>query len=277
LNLVDIAVNLTSPAFDQDRAEVLAKARAAGVTALVIPGSTLEDSALAFDLALGNDGCAATAGVHPHNAKGWDAESSPERLRELALRETPGGGVGIVAIGECGLDYNRNFSPQDAQRKCFEDQLALAVELGKPVFLHERDAFDDFLPILKRYRANLPGAVVHCFTGGERELGAYLALDCHIGITGWICDERRGTHLIPLVRQIPADRLLLETDAPYLLPRNLPKALRKKGSRSGGRNEPSFLPHVAAFVAEITGKTAEQLAAETSVNASRFFGLPPSA
>ena len=279
MNLVDIAVNLTSPAFDQDRAEVLARARAADVTALIIPGSTLEDSARAIDLAQGNEGCAATAGVHPHNAKDWDAESSPERLRELALRGTPGNGSTsdrIVAIGECGLDYNRNFSPQDAQQKCFEDQLALAAQLGKPAFLHERDAFDDFLPILKRHRADLPGAVVHCFTGGEKELEAYLALDCHIGITGWICDERRGTHLIPLVRQIPADRLLLETDAPYLLPRNLPKALRKKGSRSGGRNEPSFLPHIAAFVAEIVGKTAEQLAKETSANALRLFNLPES-
>ena len=270
MNLVDIAVNLTSPAFDQDRTEVLARARAAGVTALVITGSTLEDSTKAIGLAQDNDGCAATAGVHPHNAKGWHAESSPELLRKLALRETPTGDRGkVVAIGECGLDYNRNFSPQDAQRKCFEDQLVLAAQLGKPVFLHERDAFDDFLPILKRHMADLPGAVVHCFTGGQRELEAYLALGCHIGITGWVCDERRGTHLIPLVRQIPANRLLLETDAPYLLPRNLPKALRGKS----GRNEPSFLPHIAAFVAEIMGKTVEQLAAETSANAARVFNL----
>jgi len=265
LNLVDIAVNLTSPAFDQDRAEVLARARAACVKTLVITGSSLADSAQAIAFAQNYEGCVATAGVHPHNAKDWDAESSPKHLRELVTGK-------VAAIGECGLDYNRNFSPQDAQRRCFGDQLALASRLGKPVFLHERDAFDDFLHILKRHRADLSDAVVHCFTGGEKELEAYLALDCHIGITGWICDERRGTHLVPLVRQIPTDRLLLETDAPYLLPRNLPKSIRGKS----GRNEPSLLPHIATFVAKIMGKTAEQLAAETTANASRLFNLPPS-
>lgn len=164
------------------------------------------------------------------------------------------------------------FSPQDARRKCFEDQLAVAAQLGKPAFLHGRGAFGDFLGILKKYRADLSGAVVHCLTGEMREPEAYLAPDCHIGITGWICDERRGTHLVPLVRQIPTDRLLLETDAPYLLPRNLPKSIRGKS----GRNEPSLLPHIATFVAKIMGKTAEQLAAETTANASRLFNLPPS-
>ena len=147
------------------------------------------------------------------------------RLREMVL-SSPGK---IAAVGECGLDYNRNFSPPEAQRKCFEDQLTLAAELGKPVFLHERDAFSDFSSILKQYRTSLPGAVVHCFTGGQTEaearfvLEAYLTIDCYIGITGWINDERRGSHLIPLLKTIPADRLLLETDAPYLLPRNLPR------------------------------------------------------
>ena len=269
MKLVDIAVNLTGSAFDNDRAEVLARSRAAGVDTLIVTGSSLDDSARAIALARDNAGCMATAGVHPHNAKGWDGES-PGRLWELVLRESRDPHPGkVAAVGECGLDYNRNFSPQDAQRKCFEDQLVLAAQLGKPAFLHERDAFDDFLSILKRHRANLPGAVVHCFTGGERELEAYLALDCHIGITGWVCDERRGAHLIPLVGRIPPDRLLLETDAPYLLPRNLPKAVRGKS----GRNEPSFLPHIATFVANIIGKTTEQLAEETSANAARLFRL----
>jgi TatD DNase family protein len=201
----------------------------------------------------------------------------------------------IAAIGECGLDYNRNFSPPQAQRKCFEDQLALAARVqcaqcaqcehcgskgqrGKPVFLHERDAFDDFISILKQYRADLPGAVVHCFTGGMTELETYLALDCYIGITGWVCDERRGEHLIPLLRHIPADRLLLETDAPYLLPRNLPRPYGASPYRASslhgksGRNEPCFLPHIATFIAEILGKTLEQISVETSTNAVRLFG-----
>jgi TatD DNase family protein len=208
--------------------------------------------------------------VHPHNAKDWDAVAR-EQLWKLVTRE-PSSAV-IAAIGECGLDYNRNFSPPQAQRKCFEDQLALAAQYaskekqGKPVFLHERDAFDDFVSILKQYRADIPGTVVHWFTGGMAELEAYLAMDCYIGITGWVCDERRGEHLISLLRHIPADRLLLETDAPYLLPRNLPRTMRGKS----GRNEPCFLPHIAAFAAGILGKTPEQLAAETSANAVRLF------
>jgi len=262
--LADIGVNLMSPAFDRDREAVVARAQAAGVNTLIITGSSIESSAAAaaFVQAECNTNCITTAGVHPHNAKDWDAAASA-RLRELAAQPPV-----AAAIGECGLDYNRNFSPPQAQRKCFEDQLALAAQLGKPVFLHERDAFDDFVSILKKYRASLPGAVVHCFTGGQAELEAYLELDCYIGITGWICDERRGGHLAPLLPRIPANRLLLETDAPYLLPRNLSRSVRGKS----GRNEPCFLPHIAACAAAMAGKTPDQLAEETSANARRLFG-----
>jgi len=264
-SLVDIGVNLMSPAFDRDREDVIARAEAAGVKTLIITGSSIASSAEALAFAQVHPQCKATAGVHPHNAKDWDTAA---RLEELVTQDLSKSAPVIAAIGECGLDYNRNFSPPPAQRKCFEDQLALAARLKKPVFLHERDAFEDFLSILKQYRSHLPGVVVHCFTGGETELEAYLALDCYIGITGWICDERRGAHLIPLLRHIPAGRLLLETDAPYLLPRNLPRSVRGKS----GRNEPCFLPHIAAFAAEILGKTPDQLAAETSINAARLFG-----
>ena len=267
-NLIDIGVNLMSPAFDRDREAVVERAAAAGVRTLVITGSSLKSSRDAFAFTKTHPTCRATAGVHPHNAKEWDA-AAQARLRELLSNKLPEGE--IIAIGECGLDYNRSFSPPDAQRKCFENQLALAAQTGKPVFLHERDAFDDFLCILKQYRSDLPGAVVHCFTGGAAELEAYLALDCYIGITGWICDERRGSHLIPLLPRIPAGRLLLETDAPYLLPRSLPKTARGKS----GRNEPQFLPHIAAFAAEVLGKTPDQIAEETSANAARFFGINP--
>ncbi|MDR0455587.1 MAG: TatD family hydrolase [Treponema sp.] len=269
-NLVDIGVNLMSPAFDRDRDAVLAGAQAAGVKTLIITGSSIAGSAAALAFAQTHPNCKATVGIHPHHAKDWDAAAKVQ-LQEMVSPEpsaTPMAALS-AAIGECGLDYNRNFSPPQAQRKCFEDQLALAAQLKKPVFLHERDAFEDFLTILKQYRAHLPGAVVHCFTGGMAELEAWLALDCYIGITGWICDERRGAHLIPLLQHIPAERLLLETDAPYLLPRNMPRSIKGKS----GRNEPCFLPHIAAFIAEILGKTAEQLAAETSANAARLFNL----
>jgi TatD DNase family protein len=252
-----------SPAFDRDREAVLARAEAAGIHTLIITGSSIAGSAEALAFARLHPQCRATAGVHPHNAKDWNETTQLQELVSSEPAALP------AAIGECGLDYNRNFSPPQAQRKCFEDQLALAAQLKKPVFLHERDAFDDFVSILKKYRTHLPGAVVHCFTGGTAELEAYLALDCYIGITGWVCDERRGDHLIPLLRHIPADRLLLETDAPYLLPRNLPRTLRGKS----GRNEPCFLPHIAAFAAEILGTTPDQLAAETSANAVRLFNL----
>jgi TatD DNase family protein len=267
-----------SPAFDRDREAVIARADAAGVKNLIITGSDIENSAGATAFVRENAhlncnaiNCKATAGVHPHNAKDWN-ERTLSRLEELAAQE-PLPNVAIAAVGECGLDYNRNFSPQDAQRKCFEDQLELAARIGKPVFLHERDAFGDFFSILKKYRSGLSGAVVHCFTGGLQELEAYLSIDCYIGITGWICDERRGRNLVSLLTTIPADRLLLETDAPYLLPRSLSRCLQRSAGGKSGRNEPCFLPHIAASVAEILGKPPEQIAAETSANAARFFGL----
>jgi TatD DNase family protein len=271
-SFTDIGVNLMSPAFDRDRDAVVLRAQVAGVRTLIITGNGIESSMAAMAFVTANTGSNvrlyATAGVHPHNAKDWD-EASATRLREMISQEPPA--PVIVAVGECGLDYNRNFSPQPSQQKCFEDQLELAAQLGKPVFLHVRDAessnsaFDDFLAILKQYRSRLPGAVVHWFTGSMAELEAYLDLDCYIGITGWICDERRGAHLIPLLPHIPVGRLLLETDAPYLLPRTI--------KAKSGRNEPCFLPHIAAFAAEIFGKTPEQLATETSANAQRIFSL----
>jgi TatD DNase family protein len=273
-----------SPAFDRDRSAVVDRAGEAGVGTLIITGSSIESSISAAEYVAAytkaptvpNVRIFSTAGVHPHNARDWDS-ATQTALQKLISSPTHH----IKAIGECGLDYNRNFSPPQAQRKCFEDQLALAAQLGLPVFLHERDAeaskdaeapkgaFIDFFAILKKYRADLPGVVVHCFTGGITELEAYIDLDCYIGITGWVCDERRGGHLIPLLRHIPADRLLLETDAPYLLPRTVPRAIKGKS----GRNEPCLLPHIAAFVAEILGKTPEQLAAETSANAGVVFSL----
>jgi TatD DNase family protein len=166
------------------------------------------------------------------------------------------------------LDYFRDFSPRPTQRDAFHRQLELAARVGKPVFLHQRDAHEDFLAILKEHRASLRGGVTHCFTGGERELAAYLDLGFSIGITGWICDERRGAHLLPLVRQIPADRLLLETDGPYLLPRDLDP---KPSSR---RNEPVYLPHIAAIVARAREQSVAELAAASTAATRALFSLP---
>ena len=174
----------------------------------------------------------------------------------------------MVAIGECGLDFNRNYSPHPDQEKWLVEQFELAREIGKPLFVHSRDAHPRLAEILREYRGRLSRVVVHCFTGEAEELRAYLELDCHIGITGWICDERRGRHLHALVREIPADRLLLETDAPYLTPRDL------RPQPHARRNEPAFLPHILRTVARALGKPAEQVAEETTRNARAFFGLP---
>ncbi|MCA9639109.1 MAG: TatD family hydrolase, partial [Myxococcales bacterium] len=204
----------------------------------------------------------ATAGIHPHH--GADCDSlALATLRELHASAR------CVAVGECGLDYNRNFSPPKAQRSAFAAQLALAAELGKPVFLHEREAHADFVSILKDYRAALSGGVVHCFTSDRQALESYLELDLHIGITGWIADERRGQHLIELVRLIPADRLMIETDAPYILPRNMPSKQQPKDRR----NEAAFLPYVLRAVAQAKGLSEVAVARQTTETACAFFGL----
>lgn len=174
----------------------------------------------------------------------------------------------VAAVGECGLDYFRNFSPRASQIAAFRAQLELAAQVGKPVFLHERDAHEDFLSILREYRPRLVGAVAHCFTGDLPQARAYQDLGLHIGITGWICDERRGLHLRDVVRAIPADRLLIETDAPYLLPRDLSPKPRSR------RNEPMYLPQVLRAVAAARGESPQELASQTTRNALALFGWP---
>lgn len=261
--LVDIGINLAHDSYDPDRAQVIERARAAGVAHLIVTGSSLESTRRAIDLAREYPAVIrATAGVHPHHAAELGTAELP-RLRALLQSAE------ICAAGECGLDYFRNFSPHADQRRAFCWQLELAAELRKPVFLHQRDAHVEFLSILRDYLPRLPGAVAHCFTGGARELEECLALGLYIGITGWICDERRGVHLRQLVGRIPAERLLLETDGPYLLPRDLQP---KPASR---RNEPMYLPHILRTVAQHRGAAADVLARITTENAHRLFGWPP--
>jgi TatD DNase family protein len=259
--LVDIGLNLCHDSFDQDRDDVLATAQAAGVSHFVITGSTLESTAAAIRLAHTDPTrFRCTAGVHPHHAGELRADDLP-RLRELLADPA------VAAAGECGLDFFRNFSPHDAQERAFRWQLELAAESGKPVFLHQRDAHDAFVAILRDYLPRLAGGVAHCFTGDARELDEYLDLGLSIGITGWICDERRGLHLRELVRRIPLQRLMVETDAPYLLPRDLqPKPAHR-------RNEPKYLPHVAKAVAACRGEPYATVADATTRNALEFFGF----
>jgi TatD DNase family protein len=260
--LVDIGINLTHDSYDSDRDAVMARAAAAGVVQMVVTGASAEGSRRAVALAHAHPGVLyATTGIHPHHA----TELTDELAHELeGLAHKPE----VVAVGECGLDYFRDFSPRDVQRAAFARQLEIAARVGKPLFLHQRDAHEDFVAILREHeRALTAGAVAHCFTGQANELEDYLRMGLYIGITGWICDERRGAHLVPLMRRIPADKLMIETDGPYLLPRDLQP---KPTSR---RNEPAYLPHIAATIARARGESLEQLAAATTATARHLFKL----
>ena len=265
MELVDIGCNLAHDSFDDDREAVIEAARAGGVCQIVVTGASEDGSLKAAALARTRPGILfATAGIHPHLAREFNAEAESV-LAELHRGEE------VVAVGECGLDYFRDFSPRPDQRRAFERQLELAATCGKPVFLHQRDAHEDFVAILREFRPHLARAVVHCFTDTRSAMLDYLELGCHIGITGWICDERRGQHLKDFVNEIPSDRLMIETDAPYLKPRNLrPKARTH-------RNEPKWLPWIAGTVAACRGVTPPELAAQTTACARAFFALPESA
>lgn len=261
MQLIDIGANLTHESFRHDFDAVLTRARDAGVTHMVVTGASVAGSAHALELARAHPGVLyATAGVHPHHAGDYSAATDDE-LRALAAAPE------VVAIGETGLDYFRDLSPRPAQQHAFERQIALAIDLQMPLFLHQRDAHADFLALLKAARDRVPAVVVHCFTDNRRALFDYLDLDCHIGFTGWICDERRGAHLAELVREVPAHRLMLETDAPYLLPRDL------HPQPADRRNEPMHLAHVCAAVAVARGETADVTAANATAAARAFFGI----
>jgi TatD DNase family protein len=264
LDLIDIGSNLTHDSFNADRDAVMARAWEAGVHRQIITGANLVSSHQAATLAAQHPAHLwSTAGVHPHHAQSFAASQRADLIELLRLEQ-------VVAVGECGLDYFRNLSPPDAQRQAFIAQLEIAAQVRKPVFLHQRDAHDDFTAILRDFAGSLHGGVAHCFTGGETELEAYLALGLYIGITGWACDERRGLELRRSVAHIPLERVLIETDAPYLLPRDIKPSPRSR------RNEPCYLPHIAATVASLRGETLETIGAATTRNAVALFALTDS-
>lgn len=259
--LIDIGANLTGKPFERDREAVIARAREADVDCMIVTGTDREANQRALELARQWPGVLyATAGVHPHHAHSHNQQD----LKEIhALAAQPE----VRAVGETGLDYFRDLSPRREQQHMFEAHLEIAADTGLPVFLHQREAHADFLPILARHRDRIPNAVVHCFTGDGEELAAYLDLDLYIGITGWICDERRGLHLRDIVHRISQQRIMLETDCPYLLPRDLPDKPRNR------RNEPAFLPHILAAVASARDEDPATLACASTANARRFFGI----
>lgn len=262
MHLIDIGANLTHESFGHDFDAVMQRARAHGVVQMVVTGASREHSPQALALAQAHpDELFATAGVHPHHAIEYTDECDTEMR---ALHAHPK----VVAVGECGLDYFRDFSPRPAQRRAFERQLQIAAENGKPLFLHQRDAHADFMAMMKNFDGRLGPAVVHCFTGSREEMFDYLDQDWHIGITGWLCDERRGQHLRELVRHIPAERLMIETDSPYLLPRTV------RPQPSHRRNEPMYLAHIVEELARDRDESVEATAAATTATARAFFRLP---
>lgn len=262
-NITDIGVNLTNDRFNKDLKQTLLRSLDAGVYRHIITGTSLVSSQQALQLSLDQSlACEryATAGFHPHNASENNAQSWPQ-LKQLWQHPK------VLAIGETGLDFNRNFSTPNEQLDSFEQHLKAAVDLQLPLFLHERDAEHEFLELISQYRTGFSKALVHCFTGSESFLKQLLELDIHIGITGWICDERRGQHLRTAVKLIPHNRLMLETDSPYLLPRDM----RPKPKSS--RNEPAYLPHILQHVAHFKGQTPSDLAQQTEATVNAFFGL----
>ena len=262
IEYIDIGVNLTGSSFNSDLDDVVQRALDAGVSQMIVTGTDIHHSQAALELSRSYPGVLiSTAGIHPHHASEFD-NNTISILRDLCAEAS------VVAVGECGLDYNRNYSTPVEQRSAFEAQLRLACELKLPVFLHQRDAHDDFVSIISEYRNDLADAVAHCFTGSVDEALEYIAMDMYIGITGWICDERRGGDLQLAVRSVPVDRIMLETDAPYLLPRDLEQQPVHKR-----RNEPCYLPHICEVAAKYMGIDHQQLAQATLENTRKFFVL----
>ena len=253
----DIGVNLADKRLSEPN--IISDASSAGVAFLAATGTDVEESIKAADIAADYPGYVfSTAGVHPHYAK----DVSDHYLQDLAaLAKRPQ----VLAIGECGLDFNRNFSPTDTQLRVFEQQLELAVELQLPVFLHEREAFDQQIALLKKYRSGLVGGVAHCFTGDIHQMQGYLELDLYVGITGWLCDPKRGESLRHAVQTLPLERVLLETDAPYLLPKTLKSKART--------NVPANLPHIAEHLATLMDVDIAVLQQQALKNSFSLFQL----
>lgn len=265
LSLIDIGVNLSNNRFKEDLDQVIERALASHIQQLVLTGTSVEETQKviaicdSFNHKYPNK-LFATAGIHPHDADELDSE-------KLALLSKLSESDFVVAIGETGLDFNRNYSSTANQIAAFEAQLELAVEKKLPLFMHERDAAQRQIEIITEYRDHFTKGVIHCFTGNKQTLYRYLDLDLSIGITGWICDPKRGEELRNIVADIPLNRLMVETDAPYLLPKNMPKPPKNR------RNEPAFLSYVLEEIQNHRSETVEAIAKATTANAKQFFNI----
>jgi TatD DNase family protein len=256
---IDSHAHLADPAFDADRAEVIARAREAGAAGIVCIGESLAAAARAHEIAAAHPGFVwHTAGVHPHDAAGFDHARDPDAIRAELAR-------GAVAVGECGLDYHYDHSPRDRQRAAVAAQLSLAHEHGVPVVVHTREAEDDTIAMIREAGVQGVRGVLHCYTGSHALARVGLDAGWHVSFSGivtfrkWTDDE--------LLRLVPDDRLLAESDAPYLAP--VPNR--------GKRNEPAWVAHTVARLALARGGDAAALALTVAANARRLFNLVPAA
>lgn len=257
---IDIGINLTNKQFHNEHDEIINRALDNGVDHMILTGTSVRGSRESAEIAADYPEILySTAGIHPHDAKSFNPESIPG-LRQLLKLDH------VISVGECGLDFDRDFSPRPVQEKCYRAQLELAIEVRKPLFLHERAAFKRFNEITDEYLSKLPEAVVHCFTGTLEEAKIYLDKGFYLGFTGAISDEKRFSHLEEVIRYTPLDRMMIETDAPFMLPKNMPRTQNR-------RNEPSYLPYVAQTIARWKKISVAEVADETTETAGNFFKI----
>ena len=258
-SLIDIGANLTDSSFNQDIESVLNRAKKNNIAHIIVTGTSVQETRTALDLVSKHPRyLSATAGIHPHAVDATDTTWFDD-LKILAKNSA------VVALGEMGLDYYRDYSNRSRQRDVFEQQLELANEIQLPVFIHDRDSGNDVLHSLRKYEPK--SCVVHCFTGDANLLEAYLAEGYYIGITGWVCDERRGKELSLLIQRIPLNRLMIETESPYLIPRTIHPRPKNR------RNEPAYLQYIAQKVAKCHNVPVEEVTNRTTENARQFFRL----
>ena len=254
----DIGVNLTHESFENDYKNVIENAFENSVDRICLTGTSIEDSEKCIEITKKFHGnLISTVGIHPHYADNFD-KSSKIVLKKLALNEN------VKAIGETGLDFNRNFSSKEKQIESFHTHIEIANDLDMPMFLHQRDAHKVFIECINDVKIKSK-AVVHCFTGNISELYEYLNMDLFIGITGWLCDPMRGKDLEKAIVEIPLNKLMIETDSPYLLPKNL--------KVKGRRNEPKFLPEIFNKIVSLRSETSEELQNQIYLNSLNFFNL----
>lgn len=257
--LFDIACNFSSNRYDKDLDEVIKNAKNNNVTKFLVVSASIDEIDKVYSIYQKyKSDCFFTVGTHPHHANEINADSI-KKMRGLIEDLKPN------SVGETGLDFFRNLSTLEEQTFAFEEQIKLSIEFNKPLFLHQRDAHDEFMKIITKYKNDINKAVVHCFTGTQKQLDSYLNLGFYIGLTGWICDERRNVELRKSLKNIPLNKLMIETDSPYLIPRNLNIKIKNN------RNEPSNLPHIAKEIADIINVDKSELIDITFKNSIGFF------